>query len=192
MSQALPDDEFYDQMEVRAPERRAQALFTALPGLIRHACDNAPGTAALLADVDPDAVTDRAALARLPVLRKSELIERQRRHPPFGGLNATPVNRLARLFVSPGPIYDAEGTRPDYWRFARAMFAAGFRTGDVVHNTFAYHLTPAGSMIEGGARALGCPVIPAGTGNTETQVRVIAELRPTAYAGTPSFLKILL
>ena len=190
--QRQPDDRFYDPLEVQAPEHRDQGLCYALPGLIGHARENAPAFAAHLAGIDPDAVTDRAALARLPVLRKSELIERQRRHPPFGGLNATPVARLARLFASPGPIYDPEGACPDYWRFARALFAAGFRAGDVVHNAFSYHLTPAGSMVERGARALGCPVIPAGTGNTEQQVRVIAELRPAGYAGTPSFLKILL
>jgi phenylacetate-CoA ligase len=117
---------------------------------------------------------------------------RQRARPPFGGLTATPTAELAKIFMSPGPILEPEGTRPDYWRFGRALYAAGFRRGDVVHNAFAYHLTPAGSMVESGARALGCPVIPAGTGQTELQLTVIERVRPVAYAGTPSFLKILL
>lgn len=183
---------YYDRQEVRNRDEREAAIFHALPGLIRHALDNAPHFADLLGGIDPDAVTSRAALARLPLTRKSDLIELQARHRPFGRLNATPVTRLARIFASPGPIYDPEGARADYWRFARAMYAAGFRSGDIVHNTFSYHLTPAGSMAEGGARALGLPVIPAGTGQTELQLRAIADLRPTAYVGTPSFLSILL
>jgi len=183
---------YYDRQEVRDPVEREAAIFHALPGLIRHAIDNAPHLAELLEGVEPDAVTSRAALARLPLLRKSELIELQSRHPPFGRLTATPVRRLARLFASPGPIYDPEGARGDYWRFARAMYAAGFRGGDIVHNSFSYHLTPAGSMAESGARALGLPVIPGGTGQVELQLRAIADLRATAYAGTPSFLLTLL
>jgi len=183
---------YYDRQEVRDAEEREVSIFHALPGLIRHALDNAPLFAELLAGVEPDAIVSRADLARLPLLRKSDLSELQARHPPFGGLTATPVARLARLFASPGPIYDPEGPRTDYWRFARAMYAAGFRTGDVVHNSFSYHLTPAGSMAESGARALGLPVIPGGTGPTELQLRAIADLRPSAYAGTPSFLLTLL
>jgi phenylacetate-CoA ligase len=183
---------YYDRQEVRNPEEREASLFHALPGLIRHALDNAPFFAGQLAGIDPDAVASRPDLARLPVLRKSELIEFQAAHRPFGRLNATPIKRLARIFASPGPIYDPEGARSDYWRFARAMYAAGFRSGDIVHNTFSYHLTPAGSMAEAGARALGLPVIPGGTGQTELQLKAIADIRPTAYAGTPSFLLILL
>jgi phenylacetate-coenzyme A ligase PaaK-like adenylate-forming protein len=131
-------------------------------------------------------------LAELPLTRKSELIELQRQVPPFGGLTAAPISSLRRVFVSPGPIYEPEGRRPDYWRFARALFAAGFRAGDLVHNAFSYHLTPAGAMVESGAEALGCPVIPAGTGQTEQQLRTIVDLRPVGYIGTPSFLKVLL
>ena len=183
---------FFDRQEVRKPAEREQAIFHALPGLIRHALDNAPAFAAHLGDIDPDSVVDRAALAKLPILRKADLRARQQASLPFGGLNATPVGRLVRIFASPGPIYDPEGARLDYWRFARALFAAGFRTGDLIHNTFSYHLTPAGSMIEGGARALGCPVVPGGTGQTELQARVIHDLRPTGYTGTPSFLLTLL
>jgi phenylacetate-CoA ligase len=146
----------------------------------------------LFAEVQPGDIVDRAALARLPPTRKSELIELQRRDPPFGGFAAVPISALRRVFVSPGPIYEPEGRRPDYGRFARALFAAGFRAGDLIHNSFSYHLTPAGAMVEGGAEALGCPVIPAGTGNTEQQLQVIADLKPVGYIGTPSFLKILL
>jgi phenylacetate-CoA ligase len=183
---------YYDQLEVRDPSQRAQEMLTALPGLLRHAIEFAPASAAQLAAIDPDKVTSFEALARLPLLRKAELIERQRAAPPFGGLLATPLSRLAKVFASPGPIFEPESTRPDHWRMARAMFAAGFRAGDLVHNTFAYHLTPAGSMMESGARALGCPVVPAGTGQSEQQLAVIHCLQPTAYVGTPSFLRILL
>jgi phenylacetate-CoA ligase len=183
---------YYDRQEVRNAADRERSIFHALPGLIRHAVANSPHYAEALREVDADGVTDRAALARLPVLRKSELIGLQQAALPFGGLTATPASRLARIFASPGPIYDPEGPRLDYWRFARAMFAAGLRPGDVVHNAFSYHLTPGGAMAEGGARALGCPVIPAGTGQTELQLRVINDIRPSAYVGTPSFLLALL
>jgi phenylacetate-CoA ligase len=183
---------YYDRQEVRSPADREASMFHALPGLLRHALDNAPHFAAHLAGVEPDAIASRAELARLPVLRKSELIELQSRHRPFGRLTATPLARLARIFASPGPIYDPEGARTDYWRFARAMYAAGFRTGDIVHNSFSYHLTPAGSMAESGARALGLPVIPGGTGQTELQLRALVDIGATAYAGTPSFLLTLL
>src|SRR5207253_4140799 len=132
------------------------------------------------------------SLAELPLTRKSELIELQRQNPPFGGLVAAPMSAVRRVFVSPGPIYEPEGRRSDYFRMARALFAAGFRAGDLVHNTFSYHLTPAGAMVESAAQALGCPVIAAGTGQTEQQLRAISDLRPVAYVGTPSFLKILL
>ena len=183
---------FYDDLEMRDPARRDEEAAYALPDLLRHAIDRAPGIAAHLRGVDPTAVTSLKALASLPLLRKSELAERQVRDPPFGGITATPLARLVKVFASPGPIFEPEADRPDYWRFARALHAAGFRKGDLVHNTFAYHLTPAGSALESGARALGCPVIPAGIGNTEQQVRLIDRLRPVGYSGTPSFLKVLL
>lgn len=182
----------FDELERRAPSERDRQMLAALPDLLRHAAAQAPALAEHLAGTDPAAVTSFAALAALPVLRKSDLSGRQRLSPPFGGLTTTPTAGLAKIFMSPGPILEPEGTRPDYWRFGRAMYAAGFRGGDVVHNAFAYHLTPAGSMVESGARALGCPVIPAGTGQTELQLTAIARVRPAAFAGTPSFLKILL
>ena len=184
--------EHYDELEQRDPEQRERALLAAVRGQIDHAKANAPYFRAHLAGIDARAVTDRSALAQLPLTRKSDLVELQRRDPPFGGLAAVAVDALRRIYQSPGPINDPEGFGDDYWRFARGMYAAGIRAGDVVHNSFAYHLTPAGAMVESGAHAIGCAVIPAGVGNTEIQARIIAELRPTAYGGTPSFLKIVL
>ena len=184
--------EHYDELERRDPEQRERVLLAAVRDQIDHAKANAPYFRAHLVGVDARAVIDRAALAQLPLTRKSDLVELQRRDPPFGGLAAVTVDALRRIYQSPGPINDPEGFGDDYWRFARGMYAAGIRRGDVVHNSFAYHLTPAGAMVESGAHAIGCAVIPAGVGNTEIQARIIAELRPTAYGGTPSFLRIVL
>src|ERR1035437_3052521 len=183
--------EYYDSLETRDPAEREQALLAALPAQIAHARKNAPGFSRILADIDPEAVNSRAALARLPVTRKSDLAELQKRQPPLGGLNATPLNKLAKIFVSPGPVYEPQGASPNWWRSARALFAAGFRSGDLVINTFAYHFTPAGSMLESGALALGCTVVPTGIGQTEMQVSTIADLRIGAFIGTPSFLKLI-
>jgi phenylacetate-CoA ligase len=188
----MAEPAFYDALETRDPAVREGAQLAELRGLIAAAKAAAPGWARILKDVDPAAVTDRAALARLPVTRKSDLIELQKRDMPFGGLTTRPPGHLRRIFASPGPIYDPEGVRKNYWRLARALYAAGIRAGDVVHNTFSYHLTPAGAMLEDGASALGCAVIPGGVGQTELQLKTIADLRPNAYTGTPSFLKILL
>ena len=185
-------NEHFDALETRDPAERERELFAKLPAQLIHARDHTPHYAVVLADVDVRAVTSRAALAALPVTRKSDLHELQKARMPFGGLTATPPGRLARLFVSPGPIYDPEGRGRDYWGTARVFFAAGFRAGDIVHNTFSYHLTPAGSMFETGAHEVGCAVIPAGVGQTEMQVSAIAALRPDGYVGTPSFLKLLL
>ncbi|MDX1527451.1 MAG: AMP-binding protein [Gammaproteobacteria bacterium] len=182
----------YDSLETRDQAEREQAQFATLPRQLENAKKNAPAFATLLEDVNPADVTDREALARLPVMRKSELLERQKADPPFGGLAAIPVAEASRVFTSPGPIYEPEGSGEDYWRLARALFAAGVRKGDLIHNTFSYHFTPAGAMLESGARALGCPVIPAGVGQTELQVQAIAHLKPAAYVGTPSFLNIIL
>ncbi len=181
----------YDTLETRDPAERERALLAALPAQIAHAQNNAPGFARILAEVDAQAVMTRAALARLPVTRKSDLSELQKQQPPLGGLNATPLGKLAKIFVSPGPVYEPEGIGPDWWRSARALFAAGFRSGDLLINTFAYHFTPAGSMLESGARALGCTVVPTGIGQTEMQVSTIADLRISAFIGTPSFLKLI-
>jgi phenylacetate-CoA ligase len=182
----------YDDLETRDPEARERALLGALPLQIAHARSLAPRYAEILADVDPRAMTSRAALALLPVTRKSELIALQKEARPFGGLAATAPGALRRIFMSPGPIYDPEGYGADAWRFARALFAAGFRAGQIIHNSFSYHLTPAGVMLESGAAALGCAVVPAGVGQTELQATAVADLRPDGYVGTPSFLRILL
>jgi phenylacetate-CoA ligase len=184
--------EHYDDLETRDPEARERAHFAALPAFLAHARSKAPAYGRLFADIPLQDVKDRAAFERLPVVRKSELIDRQRAAPPFGGLAATPTEGLLRVFASPGPIYDPEGRRPDYWRLARALWAAGLRKGELVHNCFAYHLTPAGAMLETGAHAIGCPVFPGGVGNTELQVRAMVDLRPGCYTGTPSFLKTIL
>lgn len=188
--------EFLDELETRAPAAREAALMKALAAQVAHAQRQAPAYAQLLAGVDPGAVTSRDALARLPVVRKHELLERQRATigtDPFGGF-ATLVRgpAMPRLFASPGPIYEPEGATRDYWRSARALYAAGFRAGDLVHNAFSYHMTPGAFIMEAGAHAIGCTVFPAGTGQTEQQLQAIAELRPQAYTGTPSFLRILL
>ena len=170
----------------------------ALPAQVMHAKAHAPAFAELLKDVDAAGVNSRAALARLPVIRKHELLDRQKSARAaggsvFGGFSTLGFGKsMPRVFASPGTIYEPEGTRADYWRMARAMFAAGFRPGELIHNCFSYHFTPAGSMMETGAHALGCTVFPGGTGQTEQQVGAMAELQPAGYIGTPSFLKIIL
>jgi len=182
----------FDALETRNPAEREKIHFERLPKQLAYARDRTAYYAKALEGVDLAKVTSRAALAKLPVTRKSDLNALQRASLPFGGLNATPASGLARIFMSPGPIYDPEGRGPDFWRNARCLFAAGFRPGDVVLNCFSYHLTPAGSMFETGLHHLGCAVIPGGVGQTEMQARAIADLRPTGYVGTPSFLKIIL
>ncbi|MGY8678089.1 AMP-binding protein [Bradyrhizobium sp. UFLA05-153] len=181
----------YDALETRAPDEREAELFSRLPGILHHAMA-APAYAERLKGFEPASVTSRAALARLPVLRKSELPALHRASQPFGGFVAHPPGAFARLFTSPGPIFEPEGTQADPWRGARALFAAGFRPGDIVLNTFGYHLTPGGFIFDASARALGCAVIPAGPGNTEAQFELIEAYRPIGYSGTPDFLKILL
>jgi phenylacetate-CoA ligase len=181
----------YDKLETRSPTAREKALMSALPKLVAHAKKNAAGFARILKDVKPQDIKSRKALATLPVTRKSDLGALQKELPPLGGLNATPVEKLGKLFISPGPIYDPEGRGKDWWRSARGLFAGGFRAGDRVIDTYSYHFTPAGSMLESGLLALGCTVIPAGTGNTEVQVATITGLGVTGYVGTPSFLKLI-
>jgi len=184
--------DYFDALETRDPEARERDLMARLPAQIAHAKAHAAWFAESLRDVDPEEIRSREALARLPVLRKHELIELQRRQPPFGGLVAARWGRIGRVFASPGPIYEPEGLADDYWRSARALFAAGFRAGDLVHNSFSYHMTPGAWILEGGARALGCTVFPGGAGQTEQQVQAMAALQPHGYVGTPSFLRILL
>src|SRR5690606_26627624 len=189
-------DEYFDRRETRSPAARRKAQIAALQALLAHAKKASPYYREILKSVRPGAVSSLEALAKLPVTRKSDLGARQRAKPPLGGLEAGKPSEIANYFQSPGPLYEAY-SRPharmkDPWRFGRAMWAAGFRPGDLVHNTFSYHLTPAGRLTEGSAQALGCPVFPAGIGNTELQIEAIAQLRPKFYCGTPSFLKILL
>ena len=181
-----------DILETRSQDARERDHFLRLPKQIAAAKLSSPAYVESLRDVDPHKIDSRAALAKLPVLRKSELLERQRQAPPFAGVNTVEIATLARIFHSPGPMYAPQADRPDFARMSRAMRAAGFRKGALVHVSFAYHFTPGAWMMDSGARALGCPIFPAGTGNTELQARTIAELRPAAYAGTPSFLKIIL
>ncbi len=185
--------EFHDDLETRDPALREAALFEALRGQIVKAQAEAPGIARHLAGVEAEAVTGRAELAALPVLRKSALIEMQRADPPFGGLTTRPAGEFDNVFQSPGPIYEPGlSSVPDWWRLARALHAAGFRRGDIVHNSCAYHLTPAGHMMESGARALGCTVLAGGVGNTEAQAGAAADVGVTGYVGTPDFLKVML
>lgn len=185
----------YDALETRSPTGREAAQLQALPRQIAHAQAHSPAFARILQGIDASTITSRAALAGLPVTRKHELLERQKQHRAsdvFGGFSALRFGAaMPRVFASPGTIYEPEGARPDYWRMARAMFAAGFRPGELIHNCFSYHFVPAGSMMETGAHALGCTVFAGGTGQTEQQVQAMAELKPAGYIGTPSFLKII-
>ena len=183
--------EFFDTLDTSDPDARERNLFDRLPGVIERAL-GAPGWAAHLRGVDPMSVNSRAALARLPVLRKSDLGALQRKTPPFGGFNVARPGKVRRLYMSPGPIFELEGHGEDFWGAARAFHAAGFRAGDIVHNSFSYHLTPGGFIMESGAISLGCTIIPAGVGNTEQQIEAIAHLKPDGYVGTPDFLKVLL
>ncbi len=187
-------NEHYDALETRTPAERERALMAALPLQVAHAQARTSAFAHSLHSVVAAEVTSRAALARLPVIRKHELMERQhaeRERDVFGGFSAIGWGAAKSVFQSPGRMYEPEGAAPDYWRVARALFAAGFRPGDLAHNAFSYHFTPAGSMMQTGAQALGCTVFPGGTGQTELQVQAIADLQPTGYMGTPSFLKLI-
>ncbi|MEY4726266.1 MAG: hypothetical protein RLZ36_893 [Pseudomonadota bacterium] len=185
----------YDALETRSPAEREAALMAALPAQVAHAQKNSPAFAKSLAGVNAASITTREALSKLPVIRKYELLaqqQEQRATNVFGGFAAIGFGKaMPRVFASPGTIYEPEGARPDYWRMARAIYAAGFRAGELAHNCFSYHFTPAGSMMETGAHAIGCTVFAGGTGQTEQQVGAMAELKPAGYIGTPSFLKII-
>ncbi len=191
--------QFFDALETRTPGEREAALMASLSGQISNAKTHTSAFADILKDIDASAVTSRAALARLPVTRKHELLEHQQAaritggsDDPFGGFSALRYGiHMPHVFASPGTIYEPEGSRKDYWRAARAIYAAGFRSGQLIHNCFSYHFVPAGAMMETGAHALGCSVFPGGTGQTEQQVQAMAELKPAGYIGTPSFLKII-
>ena len=188
----------FDTLETRDPAARDAALLQALPSLV-SAAQALPAYGQTLAGVEASSLTSRQALAQLPVMRKSELLERQiatRGDDPFGGFSSIGWRAMKRsgahrVYQSPGPIYEPQGQAHDYWRAGRALKAAGFAEGDLVHNSFSYHLTPGAWIMESGAHALGCTVFPGGVGNTELQLQAIADLRPDAYCGTPSFLRIL-
>jgi phenylacetate-CoA ligase len=185
----MPDH--YDALEIRDPAVREREQFERLPHALARAT-TAPGWAKHLNGFDLKLANSRAALAKLPVLRKSDLVVLQKENPPFGGLNGTAPGNVRRLLMSPGPIFEPEGQGKDWWGSARALYAAGFRSGDIVHNSFAYHLTPGGFILESGCQVLGCAVIPGGVGNSEQQLEAIAHYRPSGYVGAPDFLKILL
>ena len=184
--------EYFDDLEIRHPEVRQKAIFDALPKQIKNAKNNASGWSKILSEVIPEEITSWEALAKLPITRKSELTSSQENAPPLGGLTTSSIAELSWIFCSPGPIYEPGTRDKDFWRMGRALYAAGFRKGDVIHNTFSYHLTPAGHMMEAGAHACNCLVVPGGIGNTEQQLQAITHIRPKGYVGTPSFLKILL
>jgi phenylacetate-CoA ligase len=182
----------FDSLEIRTPAEREAAQFEALKKQVAHAKQNAPAYANSLSGVDPESLGNAEVFAQLPLIRKSDLISRQKVERPFGGLAALNPSDLRYVFASPGPIYEPGTQRPDYWRLARAAYAAGFRENDLVHSAFSYHLTPAGSMVDTAAHQIGCAVIPAGVGQTDLQLQTMADLQPDGYIGTPSFLRILL
>jgi phenylacetate-CoA ligase len=182
----------FDEREVRAPEQREQETFEALRALLETSLKRLPALAAWLGNPDPASITDRKALAGLPVLRKPDLMEMQAANPPFGGLADPDALKGNRVFMSPGPVWEPQGLGIDPWQSARALFAAGFRAGDVVHNSLAYHMTPGGFILDEGARALGCLVFPAGVGNTEAQVDAASRLKASGFTGTPDYLKTIL
>jgi phenylacetate-CoA ligase len=184
--------EFYDHLETRSAEERSQAQFAALRDQIKHVQDNTAAYADSLKDFEAQQITDAASFSTLPLTRKSDLIELQKAQRPLGGYTANNTAHYAHVFASPGPIYEPGFAVTDFWRFARSLYASGFRPGDLVHNCFSYHFTPAGQMFDSAAQALGCAVIPAGVGQTELQVQTICDLAPNGYVGTPSFLKIIL
>ncbi len=185
-------NEYYDSLETRDQIHREQELLSAIINQLEHAKDNAPYYKKQLADFDLKSFTKLSNISKLPITRKTDLLDMQKKIPPFGGLSAIKGSELTHIFVSPGPIYEPGSSRKDFWRFARTLYAAGFRESTLIQNCFSYHFTPAGVMAENGAHALGCSVIPAGVGQTELQVNTIADLKPDGYIGTPSFLKIII
>lgn len=188
----MSDNRYFDARETRSPDERLAEQMAMVRTVLEHARSRSQYWGEQLADVDPASIREPADMARIPLTRKEDIPGRHAEHPPFGGMEAASMADMAHVFQSPGPIFEAAEDKGDYWRFGRAFWAAGLRPGELVHNTLSYHLTPAGMMLDSGARAVGCPVFPAGIGNTDVQVEAIERLRPPVYAGTPSFLKALL
>lgn len=186
------DEEFYDDLEIRDPEQRQREQWAQLQTQLAHAKETSSRYQDLLKDIDPQDIKSPADLAQIATTRKSDMAQLQRANRPLGGMNAVPLSQLRHIFASPGGIYEPDSHDKDYWRFGRGLWAAGVRPGMILHNTYSYHLTPAAMLVESGAHAIGCPVFPGGTGNTEQQLQAIEDVRPDAYAGTPSFLRILL
>jgi len=186
------DSEFFDELEIRDADERELSQFEALGRHLTTTCEGAPYYQDLFQGIDAASIKTRADLEKLPITRKSALSGLQAKNPPFAGITAIAPCNFQRLYQSPGPTYEPEADGADWWGIARSLYAAGVRPGEILHNSFSYHLTPAGMMLESAARAIGCAVVPAGTGQSEQQVQAIAHFRPQAYAGTPSFLKILL
>lgn len=182
----------FDERETRGSEAREKETFGTLQALLSRSLKRLPALDSWLGHPDPAALTDRTALAALPVLRKPDLMQMQEANPPFGGLADPDALTGNRVFMSPGPVWEPQGLGIDPWASARALFAAGFRSGDVVHNSLAYHMTPGGFILDEGARALGCLVFPAGVGNTEAQVDAATKLQPSGFTGTPDYLKTIL
>jgi phenylacetate-CoA ligase len=185
-------NDYYDKLETRSSDERSAAQLAALRAQLAHVTQNTSAYAHAFREINVDSIADFESFAQLPITRKSELIAQQHEQRPFGGYTAHSGSQPSHVFASPGPIYEPGFAVTDFWRFARSLYASGFRSDDLVHNCFSYHLTPAGQMFDSAAQALGCTVIPAGVGQTELQVQTIADLAPSAYAGTPSFLKIIL
>jgi len=188
----MTENKHYDDLEIRDPQQREEQQLAQLSAQLTHAKANSEYYAEVLADFDPASFNSREALSQLPTTRKSDLAAQQKKKRPLGGLNAVPTHQLKHIFSSPGGVYEPDDYGADYWRFGRALWAAGLRKGEIVHNTYSYHLTPAAMLVESGAHAIGCPVFPGGVGNTEAQLQAIADIQPSFYAGTPSFLRILL
>lgn len=170
------------------------AIMSSLQEIILYAYENSVGFKQLMEDagLSLNDITNDEDLVKIPVLKKDKLPELQRESLPFAGFSTIPLNEMARIFMSPGPIYDPQADENDFWRFSEALQAAGFAKGDIVQNTFSYHLSPAGFMFDSALRKLGATVIPAGTGNRELQIQVMKDLKVTGYVGTPSFFAILL
>ncbi|MBD2853924.1 AMP-binding protein [Vibrio parahaemolyticus] len=185
-------NELFDAKESLSPDEREESLFQRLPTLIENAKANSEHYGNIFADIDASIASNREGLAQFPITRKFNVPSQQQLKPPFGGLNSVAIGQMARVFQSPGPLYEAQTDESDFWRMGRAFYAAGFRRGDLVHNTLSYHFSPGGFIMDGGARACGCAVFPAGVGNTEAQIEAIKQLQPTGYTGAPSYLLTLL